>query len=139
MPKYSDPFDYEKFKRNKQARTLAGLIGGFAVFFGGLYYIMSPGSASTPAANEIEQGVVQPPAPMPEDMSQPAEVVQSPIPAPVEKAPVMTPVKKHKKVAKHKGAKKVAKKKVVMKDNLVCIPPSRLKALEKQVARASHR
>lgn len=139
MPKYPDSFEnFHRLHRNKQAKTLAGIIAGFVVFFGGLYYIMS---ASVPPSPEAE--VVQP-STIPEEIPPPTEVAAAPMPEQTVVAPpAMAPVieKAIKKTSKHKTSKKkkIAKTKSVKKDNLVCIPPSRLKALEKQVARASRR
>lgn len=147
MPKYQDNFEnFHRQHKVKQAKTIAGIIAGFVVFFGGLFWLMS---ASVPPTQDVDQGSTQS-APMPEELQPPPqEIVEQPA-APVEtttvteapavvEAPV-TPVEpaKTKKISK-KLFKKIAKAKSKKKDNLVCIPPSRLKALEKQVAKASRR
>lgn len=150
MPKYPDNFEnFHRLHKNKQAKTVAGLIAGFVIFFGGIIYLTSTPSV---APKEVEHGSA---SPMPDElMPPPQEIaeVQSPTSPVAEQQlqPAMTPVeqpkpetwtqeivKKAKKISKHKRSKKIAKSK--KKDNLVCIPPSRLKALEKQVARASRR
>lgn len=142
MARNNDTFEqFDRMRRNQKIRTFAGIVGGFVVFFGGIYYILAGSTA--PASiqkNEPEHGIVQPSS-LPEEMGQPAEIAQrsSPVPEP-QPAQLASKPKKHKKTAgvKHHSSKKVAKhKKVVTKDNLVCIPPSKLKALERQVARSS--